>query len=132
MEKLLKSKNLRATPFRLEVLTIFGKYENAIEMSTIESELGSFDRITLFRTIKSFIQAGVVHEIIVNGDSKKFALCAEGCENLHHQHDHIHFHCTVCQETFCLDTVEMPSLNHPTFTISSFDIQAQGICESCN
>ncbi|MEO9533961.1 MAG: transcriptional repressor [Crocinitomicaceae bacterium] len=131
MENLLKSKNLRVTPFRMEVLSVFQKFDNAIDSAVLESELGDFDRITLYRTIKSFIDAGVLHEILISGESKKYALCAETCVSEDHSHEHIHFLCTVCNETFCLEPTKMPELQHSSFQIASFEIQAKGVCEAC-
>ena len=131
MENLLKSKQLRVTPFRLQVLKVFENHENAIDLTLVEEKIGDFDRITLYRTIKSFLEAGVLHEILLTGESKKYALCTDSCENGGHTHEHIHFLCTVCNETYCLEPVKMPELTHNTFQISSFEIQAKGVCKSC-
>jgi Fur family ferric uptake transcriptional regulator len=46
-KKLLKSKRLRITDFRLAVLAIIQSSENAVSMEQIEADLGEFDRITL-------------------------------------------------------------------------------------
>ena len=56
IENLLKNKNLRLTPFRKEVLEVFTSSPNAISIGDIEDNLKQFDRITLYRTIKSFIE----------------------------------------------------------------------------
>lgn len=131
MESLLKSKNLRVTPFRLEVLKVFQTTETAIDLSMIEGSLGDFDRITLYRTIKAFIDSGVLHEILISGEVKKFALCSDTCQTEGHQHEHIHFLCNVCSETFCLNLKKMPEISHYSFQISSIEVQAKGVCEGC-
>lgn len=131
MENLLKAKKLRITPFRLEVLKVFQTTETAIDLTTIETNLDDFDRITLYRTIKAFIDAGVLHEILISGEVKKFALCSDTCQTEGHQHEHIHFLCTVCSETFCLDLKKMPEISHNSFQISSIEVQAKGVCEAC-
>ncbi|MFT4600121.1 MAG: Fur family ferric uptake transcriptional regulator [Arenicella sp.] len=131
MINLLKSKKLRATPFRLEVLGLFEKTTNALDLSTIESELKDFDRVTLYRTIKIFIEYGILHEILISGEVKKFALCSDGCETKSHKHDHIHFLCTICNEVFCLEPIKMPSISHDSFEITSVEVQAKGICSNC-
>ena len=131
MENLLKAKKLRITPFRIEVLKVFQNNETAVDLATIESSLGGFDRITLYRTIKVFIESGVLHEILISGDVKKYALCADSCRTEAHKHEHIHFLCTVCNETFCLDLIKMPVISHKSFQISSVEVIAKGICESC-
>lgn len=131
MKTLLQDKSLRVTAFRLAVLEIFEKNTNAINISQIEKELGDFDRITLYRTIKLFLQKGIIHEISIAGDVKKYGLCSHHCADESHTHDHIHFFCTACNETFCLDMAEMPEVKHPSFQIQSIDIQTKGICENC-
>ena len=72
--QLLKGKRLRLTSFRKEVLQVFMDNDKAIAVSDIEDALNDFDRITLYRTIKSFIEKGLIHEIVMPGDVKKLAL----------------------------------------------------------
>src|SRR5690554_84338 len=130
---ILKKKKLRATPFRKEVLEIFLKNEHAISIQDIEDDLESFDRITLYRTIKSFTNNGVIHEIVMPGDVKKLALCDGVCDhdNGLHEHDHIHFQCRICEEVYCVEIEELPQLEVPGFIIEEQEIQAKGICENC-
>jgi Fur family ferric uptake transcriptional regulator len=100
MEKLLKNRNIRITPFRIEVLEVFNSFENAIDLSQLEQSLGDFDRITLYRTLKTFQEKGLIHEIVMTGEIKKYALCEESCgdNHHHHQHNHLHFYCKSCEE----------------------------------
>ena len=65
MPNLLKSKKISETPFRKEVLAIFDKHNNAIPLSVVEKELKKFNRITLYRTIKVFLEKGIIHEITI-------------------------------------------------------------------
>jgi Fur family ferric uptake transcriptional regulator len=133
IEELLKNKKLRITPFRKEVLGIFIDAPNAITLPVIESKLTNFDRITLYRTIKSFIEKGVIHEIYMDGDEKQMALCPEHCTSDKHNHSqqHIHFKCKLCQNTFCLDINEIPEITVPNFVLDDLNIQATGTCERC-
>ncbi|WP_107037341.1 Fur family transcriptional regulator [Brumimicrobium mesophilum] len=131
---ILKKKNLRVTPFRKEVLDIFIRNDHAVSTQDIEDELKDFDRITLYRTIKSFINNGVIHEIVMPGDVKKLALCDVVCnhdEGLH-EHNHIHFQCRQCQEVFCVEIDELPKIKVPGFIIEKQEIQAKGICGKCS
>ena len=61
MEKLLLSKKIRITDFRISILNIFNKQSTALSIEEIETELGQFDRITLYRTIKLFKEKGILH-----------------------------------------------------------------------
>lgn len=133
IDKLLKSKKLRLTPFRKEVLEIFVNEPNAISVSDIETRLKQFDRITLYRTIKSFIENGLIHEIVMSGEIKKLALCPDECTSINHSHSdqHMHFRCKKCENIFCLDLNEFPEINIPKFKIDSIEVQGTGICNIC-
>ncbi|MDA7804199.1 transcriptional repressor [Crocinitomix sp.] len=131
MRNLLQSKNLRITDFRLSVLDIFEKHQNAISIEQIEQELGEFDRITLYRTVKMFTEKGLIHEIIMPGNIKKLALCFEDCNAASHEHHHIHFRCNNCLEIYCIEIDEFPAVNLDGFKIESVEIQAKGICKNC-
>jgi Fur family ferric uptake transcriptional regulator len=132
-EKILKNKKLRVTPFRKEVLSLFLNQSNAISMTDIEAGLKQFDRITLYRTIKSFIEKGVIHEIVMPGDIKKMALCPHDCSYVEHIHSnqHIHFKCKSCENVFCVDLKNFPDINIPNFQLDSIEIQGTGVCEGC-
>ncbi|PKR81854.1 transcriptional repressor [Brumimicrobium salinarum] len=131
--EILRNKNLRVTPFRKEVLTIFLENEHAISIQDIEESLVEFDRITLYRTIKSFTNKGVIHEIVMPGDIKKLALCDRVCDHDSglHEHNHIHFQCRKCEEIFCVEPLDFPEIKIPGFTIEEQEIQAKGVCNKC-
>jgi len=133
MKKLLQAKKLRITPFRVAVLSVFKKHKNAIDMAQIEKGLSEFDRITLYRTIKTFIESGLIHEIVMPGDIKKMALCKEECHvhDHEHNHQHLHFRCECCEEVFCLELKEFPKIKYPTFKINQLEIQGSGLCRAC-
>lgn len=124
---------MRVTPFRIQVLEIFSAHKNAIDLNHIEQELGDFDRITLYRTIKTFVEAGLIHEIVMPGDIKKLALCKDECggHDHEHHHQHLHFKCDTCEEIFCLELDELPKIHYPKFKIKTLEIQGSGICANC-
>ncbi len=132
-KNLLKSKNIRETAFRLKVLEILLAEKKPLTVEEIEKQLGKFDRITLYRTIKTFEDKGVIHEIVIAGQPKRIALCTSTCsEGEHHHHlEHIHFFCESCNETYCIEEVEIPKINIPNHEINSFDFQMKGVCEVC-
>ena len=70
MSKLLTYKSIRVTDFRLKVLEQFEKNANAISIKKIEEGLVKFDRITLYRTLKTFIDKGLVHEVQLPNEEK--------------------------------------------------------------
>ena len=128
---LLIAKSLRVTDFRLSVLEVFFGNDNAVSSDQIESALGNFDRITLYRTLKSFKEKGVIHEIQIGDEEKRYALCEEACEHKGHQHNHIHFHCSDCKEIFCLPMENSSYTQLNGYQVNTLEVQATGVCKNC-
>ena len=58
----LEQSNLRKTAIRKEVLQLFLKAKgNALSSRDIESQLENPDRITLYRTLRTFEEKGLIH-----------------------------------------------------------------------
>lgn len=131
---LFEKKGIRSTGFRKDVLAVFVQNENAVTVQQIEEALGDHDRITLYRTIKTFVEQGLIHEIVMTGGIKKYALCkdcdADHSHHGHHHHEHVHFHCEICDEVICVET-DIPKIVLPGFQVDSLEIQGHGICPDC-
>jgi len=130
---LLKSKGLRRTSARLDVLSIFLKEEKALSKNDIEDQLEEMDRITLYRTLKSFEDKGIIHEAIDGTSPIKYALCEEACNHREHQHNHAHFHCNACGITFCVDQVQPPKVQSVNgLQIHDIQMVLKGLCDKCS
>ena len=132
-ETLLKSHNLRKTTFRLKVLEVFmDKPHSAKSNKVLESKLGEHDRITLYRTLKSFEEKGLIHQVIDTSNEMKYALCHQDCELHTSLIDHPHFHCEQCGETLCLEEVKDVDITLPRgYTISNLSLSITGVCSDC-
>ncbi|MBL4745231.1 MAG: transcriptional repressor [Flavobacteriaceae bacterium] len=128
---LLKEKKLSETPFRKEVLELFRSYSNAIPMAVIEKGLKTYNRITLYRTIKIFLEKGVIHEIAMSGEPSNYALCKESCSSVLHHHQHVHFKCRLCETVSCVEIKEFPTVSLPNHQIEQLEIQVSGVCSGC-
>ncbi|RVU25077.1 transcriptional repressor [Sandaracinomonas limnophila] len=132
----LEKFKLRTTPCREEVLQLFELNHFAQSQGEIESELANqFDRVTIYRTLKSFLSSGLIHKVLDDEGGVKYALCKELChhqEGAHHQHDHVHFKCIQCGQTTCLE-IEIPKINLPEGYIKQeSNLLIQGKCFGCN
>ncbi|MTI31483.1 Fur family transcriptional regulator, partial [Xanthovirga aplysinae] len=112
---LLKDYSLRFTTCRVEVLKIFLEQLNALSHSDIEDKLtDSFDRVTLYRTLKTFVNKGILHKIPDDSGIARYALCKEEyCSTDQHDHEHVHFKCIKCEMTTCLEEVKIPPIFLP-------------------
>lgn len=132
LESKLLIKNVRPTAMRLLVLEALYNRKSAISLSDLEIVLGKSDRVTLFRTLKTFQGNGLVHSIDDGTGSPKYALCEDGCECIIERDLHIHFHCRVCGETYCLPKYKIPEINLPTnFNGEEANLVVKGVCGNC-
>lgn len=87
VETMLVSKRINPTAMRLVVLDFLLEQASAISLTDIELGLERTDRVTLYRTLKTFEEHGLVHRIEDGSGVSKFALCAAECETgQHHEH----------------------------------------------
>jgi len=131
--RLLKSFSLRSTPTRKEILHLFLKKDHALSHSDIESEIADdIDRVTVYRTLKTFTDRGLIHKVLDDGGGLKYALCTEACSATRHRHNHVHFKCTNCGQTNCLN-VDIPGVRLPEGYIpKEVNLLIQGICQNCS
>lgn len=131
-ESILKKHHLRVTQFRLDVISIFTTAGRALASHDIEEKLLDADRITLYRTLKSFEDKGIIHKAIDGTLTQKFALCEAHCNEHHHLDEHVHFHCLKCENTFCMDHVYVPKVVLPSgFIAEQTNMIVNGLCEKC-
>lgn len=106
----------------------------AVSHGDIESSVdGRYDRVTIYRTLKSFLENGLIHKVLDDNGGTKYALCTHTCADGHHQHEHIHFKCSNCQETICLEGVNIPTVRLPEgFVAAESNFLITGTCSKCS
>jgi Fur family ferric uptake transcriptional regulator len=132
--KLLQQHQLRRTKIREDVLELFMEKQYALAHSEIEDSIGKdFDRVTIYRTLKSFEEQGLIHRVLDESGAAKYALCHHHHDVPHHHADqHIHFNCVACGRTYCLDHVPIPKVQLPAdYQLRKMEFLAQGICKNC-
>ena len=131
-EQKLIHKKINPTAMRLLVLDFLLKQSFAISLSDIEKGLAPADRITIYRTIKTFEEKGLVHVINDGSNSPKYALCLDECDANEHHDLHVHFYCNTCRETFCLPDSKIPAISLPDgFSAIERELVVKGICSQC-
>lgn len=131
---ILKQNKLSVTGSRQKILQLFINAGGALAHADIEKNAGEhFDRVTVYRTLQSFVEKGIIHTIPTDDNSVKYALCKDDCAEGHHHDHHVHFVCNTCAQTFCLDEVVTPTLNLPAgYVLKQADVVVKGICKNCN
>jgi Fur family ferric uptake transcriptional regulator len=133
IEEILKKNHLSVTESRQKIMQLFLNANGALAHADIEKKTGeTFDRVTVYRTLQSFVEKGIIHLIPTRDNSIKYALCKDDCEAGHHHDNHVHFICDECHKTICLDDVTVPQVKLPKgFTPHHAEMVVNGICEEC-
>ncbi|MEO6932337.1 MAG: transcriptional repressor [Chitinophagaceae bacterium] len=133
INKILKKSQLSVTGSRKKILELFLACHGAVAHGDIEKKTGEkFDRVTVYRTLQSFLDKGIIHTIPTNDNSVLYALCKDDCEAGHHHDNHIHFICKICGTTTCLDEVIIPQISLPGgFRTEQVEVVVTGLCREC-
>ena len=117
---------------RVKVLDLFLSRAQALSQNDLEQELGKVDRITLYRTLRTFEEQGLIHKAMDGTDKQKYALCQHDCaQGTHHDH-HAHFHCDTCGNTICVEEIAAPVITPPVgFAVSETHLVIRGRCDVC-
>ncbi|MCG2430295.1 Fur family transcriptional regulator [Aequorivita xiaoshiensis] len=132
IESLLQKSNVRPTAMRILVYNFLLENEAAKSLTDLENYFDKSDRTTLYRTIKTFEDKGVVHQIDDGTGTTKYALCEQGCNCQIETDLHLHFYCNICDETVCLTDRKIPNINLPDgYTAEDANLVIKGRCEKC-
>lgn len=133
VDTLLKQNNLSVTGSRKKILQLFLEQPGALAHGDIEKKAGEkFDRVTVYRTLQTFVDKGIIHTIPTADNSIRYALCKDDCSEGHHHDHHIHFVCSNCNNTYCLDDIVTPEIKLPKgYTAKHVEVVVEGICKKC-
>lgn len=132
-ERLLQDKDISPTAMRILVLKYLQKQSKAVSLVDLEKDFQYSDRTTIYRTLKTFEEKGLIHSIHDGTEAVKYALCAEACKAGNHYDLHLHFFCYTCKTTYCLPKHQVPEISIPeTYQLKELSLVAKGICENCS
>jgi Fur family ferric uptake transcriptional regulator len=127
----LNSKNIKPTAMRQLVLQVLTEQKTATSLPELELEFEKADKVTLYRTLKTFEENKLIHKIEDGTGAVKYALCQDSCE-CHPEDLHVHFFCTKCKNTYCLNDIPVPAINLPVnFSLESVNMVVKGVCSNC-
>lgn len=125
--QILLDKNLSITASRTRILRVLLDSQVALSEREIRARLDrQADRATVYRTLKTFADKGIVHPVITENLSTKYVI-KKAPEN------HLHFKCTLCDKVYCMTAVRLASYSLPEgFVQHDTNFLVTGICRSCN
>jgi Fur family ferric uptake transcriptional regulator len=132
LNDILHRKELSSTESRRKILSLFFNSNDALTHGDIEKEVGhKYDRVTIYRTLQTFEEKGIIHTIPTADNAILYALCKD-CTEGHHHDDHVHFICTACEKTICLDDVVSPKIELPKgYVADNVQVVINGVCKEC-
>ncbi|MCL4484703.1 MAG: transcriptional repressor [Bacteroidetes bacterium] len=129
--KQFENRNIKPTAMRELVLKVFIEQKAAISLSDLEQKFEKVDKVTLYRTLKTFEENKLIHSINDGSGSIKYALCRETCQ-CNPEDLHVHFFCKKCKQTYCLNDIPVPAINLPVhFSLENISMVVKGICSNC-
>lgn len=131
-ETLLRDKGLKSTPLRLAILHFLNEQSAPLTAEEISKGLSEidFDRATLFRSLKTFSEAGILNMVDLGEGFHRYE---KNCE-LHHHHHHII--CTSCKKIeivpFCIPEQFKKFLQGKGYRNVTHRMDFSGLCKSCS
>lgn len=133
LDLVLRNHGLRKTGFRMELLGLFTDTQSSLTAEEIRSKVKTTnDKVTIYRALDAFEKNGLIHRVPDMGNLTRYALCRTECNADKHVHDHAHFICMSCSETFCIDEIEVPVVKDSNgFKIKKSKLTLEGDCPDC-
>ena len=129
--EMLKAAKLYCTAGRVAILKVLMKAGRPLSQEQIANRSGRerFDKVTIYRTLKSLVNVGLVHKASMDKRAWHFEL-SHNCTE--HQ-CHPHFTCTSCGNTHCLTGISLPMTKspHKGFVINRQQVRFEGLCPAC-
>jgi Fur family ferric uptake transcriptional regulator len=130
--KILEQKAVRITPIRQLLLEYFLENNGAFGLIELENAFPKSDRITMYRTLKTFEEKGIIHGINNGTNEIKYALCDVDCTPIHHLDQHPHFQCEKCKQITCLHSLVIPPMELPKGYLQiERSMMIIGLCPNC-
>jgi Fur family ferric uptake transcriptional regulator len=133
VDKILNEKGVRITAMRQLILEYFLNEQDILGLGELEKIFSRSDRITIYRTLKTFEENGIVHSIENGPLEVKYALCDEYCSPIKHVDNHPHFHCLDCNQITCIEDIFIPPINLPAgYKVNEISMMIKGFCKNCS
>ena len=131
LEELLEHHGVKPTANRLLIARALQDANRPLSLMELETQLETIDKSNVFRALTAFREAHLVHVLEDAGDGVRYELCHSHDEE-HDDDVHLHFYCTRCHKTYCLEDTPVPPVAVPEgFNPESVSYLVKGICPEC-
>lgn len=131
--EILKQHEIKKTPARMAMISVLQANQYPMSESEMKERMADlYDRVTFYRNIQTLTSAGIIHKIVADNTTVRYAL---NCCELGHKHtaEHAHFFCETCHAVVCLNQIKIPAYDLPSgYKFADCDVIIKGTCEKCN
>lgn len=125
---ILKATGLHITPVRLCLLEMFLQADSPLQLSNIMARNTGFNRITIYRALRTFVKAEILHVIPSKDEKIRYILAQK--TNVGKAHPH--FVCEGCHSVVELEDCKLPCILLPEgYQVNSLEIMVNGKCYAC-
>lgn len=131
-EELLRNASLRATPIRTAILSHLLKKGCPVSHGDLwkRKRIRSFNRVTVYRTLLTLRQRGIVHA--VQSTDGVWRYCTHAADQSGCPGNHPHFVCDRCKSMICLLGQTMPFVEVPEGgVVRAKQFVLYGSCPDC-
>jgi|ERR1035437_6933730 Fur family ferric uptake transcriptional regulator len=131
--EILQGHQLKKTSPRVAIIKALQSSSFPLSENEVKEHMGEmYDRVTFYRSAQTLMESGIIHRIVADNVTVKYAL--NQCDNKHHHEaDHIHFYCQRCNALVCLNDIRIRPYKLPNgYTIQECDVIIKGLCDKCN
>jgi Fur family transcriptional regulator, ferric uptake regulator len=128
---ILKKYKINITKPRIRMLDAFVATNRSLDLRYfLHDPAAKFERTTVFRTLRLFIEKKIVYRVSADGNDKYLLL--QGGQSQLSTSRHSSFICIRCGKAVLIDTLEEPKLKIPSgFIKGNLDIIIHGLCSTC-
>ena len=129
-KQILKEFSMHNTKPRMLVLNSFLRANTALDYGMLNKYIGKkIDRGTIYRTLYSFLEKGLLHTVPSADGIIHYILQA----NKDTTNKHVHFVCNKCKKLICLPEIPIPKIKiSKKLKVKNMDVLINGICDECN
>lgn len=128
---MLRAAKLYVTSCRVAILRVLAEASGPISYEQVAKRSGKnrFNKVTIYRTLESFCNAGLVHKVFMGERAWHFEL-ANRCSDTQ---CHPHFTCKKCGVTQCLTKLSFPIVKglKKGFVVHRQQVRLEGLCPAC-
>lgn len=131
LHSIIREVGLKSTPTRFAILKTLVESKKPLTIQKLLSLLPEMDQVTLYRTLESFVQFGIVRQVDFRHGHAHY-------EFIEKNNDHHHLVCTICKKVEDFKDCTVAKLikqivkKSKSFTsINDHTLELFGVCSSC-